>query len=232
MKKLLVALAVVCMSSLAFAFDFKDLDMSAGLGFNLSPYFHTEKASNESDTSKATEKTTIFGVAAFFDATYAQVSLGLGKSSKNASVKVTDDLGIMGGDLDEAYNDYSTKSYLSLGVLGKYPFPMSGFTLFPLLGFEYDLNIGYKDNDGNDLKKDLNDDEKSNLNMFWLKLGGGADIPIAKKFYVRPEVLVAYKLKSKLEKDRIDDYEDTIADDASITTIKVDIGVLVGYKLK
>jgi hypothetical protein len=231
MKKLLIALAVACLSTTGFALG-KDLEMSAGIGFSVSPYSRTEQASSEAEKSKSTEETMLFGGFAYFDATYAQVSLGFGRSDVNASYKVVDDLGIMGGAVDATYNNYNVVAYLSFGLLCKYPFDMDGFYIFPMLGFEYDLNLSYTDSEGNDLKESMTDDERANLNMFWIKLGVGLDIPIAGEIYLRPEVLASYKLRSKLDRDWVDQEEASGYDDVSATTVKVDIGFLVGYKFK
>ncbi len=35
-----------------------------------------------------------------------------------------------------------TYNYFSLGLLGKYPIDLGGFTLFPVLGFEYNMLLG------------------------------------------------------------------------------------------
>jgi hypothetical protein len=231
LKKALVVLMAFSLSAAVFALG-QDVETSAGIGFSASSYYYTEKAAKGSDSSKKTEKTLLWGGCAFFDATYAQLSLGFGMSDVNASYKVADDLGIMGGSIDATYNDYPTMTYLSFGILFKYPVDMTGFYLFPLLGLEYDLNLGYKDADGNDLKADMSADEKANLNMVWIKAGIGLDIPIARKIYLRPEVLAAYKFRSKLNTDAVDAYEASGASDVSVTTIKVDIGLLLGYQFK
>jgi hypothetical protein len=109
---------------------------------------------------------------------------------------------------------------------------MDGFLIFPILGFEYDLNLSYKDADGNDLKAGMTNDQKANLNMLWIKGGLGLDIPIAGEIYLRPEVLASYKLRSKSDTNAIDTYTADGAEDVSVTTVKVDIGLLVGYRFK
>jgi hypothetical protein len=37
-----------------------------------------------------------------------------------------------------------TYNYFSLGLLGKYPIDLGGFTLFPMLGFEYNIFLSGK----------------------------------------------------------------------------------------
>jgi hypothetical protein len=231
MKRLLLAFAIASLSTLAPAFDFKTLDKSVGLGFSMGPFSYTVKVAEGTEESKSVGKTTLMGGFAYFDAKYAQLSLGICRSSSIIAKKTTDDLGVMGGSVDEVFSDYPAKTYLSLGLLGKYPIQMTGFALFPILGFEYDLNVAYKDSEGNDLKEGLSGAEKSSLNQFWIKAGLGLDIPVTLKTYIRPEVLFGYKLHSKLERDQIDAYESDGAESASIAAIKVDFCLLLGYQL-
>ena len=61
------------------------------------------------------------GFHAFFDATYAEVKLGF----------------LFLGQKEDGVTNSS--SYFSIGVLGKYPIELGGFTLFPMLGFEYNI---------------------------------------------------------------------------------------------
>jgi hypothetical protein len=99
-----------------------------------------------------------------------------------------------------------------------------------MLGVEYDLNLSYKDAGGSDLKAGMGDDEKSDLDMLWIKAGFGLEIPVYKSFSLRPEVTVAYKLRSKLERDWIDAMEAS-GSEASFTTIKAEIGLMLAYRL-
>lgn len=231
MRRAAAALAVACLSVLAYAADFGSLEKSFGLGFSASPYTHTEEATRDADKSRSTLDANLFGVSAFFDLSYVQASLGFGWSSRSVALKVVDDLGLMGGGVDASYGDYYAETYIAFGLLAKYPFDLGGFYVFPAIGVEYDLNLSYTDAAGGDLKASMSGDQKSNLNMLWLKAGCGLDIPIAGKLYLRPEVLACYKLRSKLERDAIDAYEAGGAKDASVTTVKFDIGLMLGWSL-
>jgi hypothetical protein len=230
MRKLLLALAVASMSTAAFSLDLAFLDKYVGVGIRASPYFETAKAELDSSKSFKTYRTVLYGACAYFDATYVQVSVGLDWASANSATRVVDELSIFGGGSDKVTSPSITRDYLSFGLLLKYPFDMTGFYVFPILGLEYDLNLVYKDASGNDLKADMDKDEVADLNMLWIKAGVGLDIPIAKRIYLRPEVLGSYKLRSKLEKDWIAEEESAGMDSASYTTIKVDIGFLLGYQ--
>ena len=80
---------------------------------------------------------------------------------------------------------------------GPLPFALGPVSLFPLLGIEYDLNLYLKDADGTDLKAGLTDQEKADLNQFWFKAGAGADFVVYKGLYVRPLVLMGFKLLTR-----------------------------------
>jgi hypothetical protein len=232
-KRIVAAVAAACLSAAAYAADLGTIEKSAGLGFVASPYFYTEMAKAEALETKSSIKTNLYTGYAYFDITYLQASLGFGMSAREASKKIVDDIGLLDGEyLDVYYGDYYQMAFLSFGLLAKYPFRMEGFTVFPTIGFEYDMNLSFTNADGKNLKADMSDDEKDNLNMFWLKGGVGIDIPVFKGVYLRPEVLVAYKLHSKLERDLIEEWKssDLNVDSVSVTAYKVDIGLMVGYQ--
>jgi hypothetical protein len=224
MKKSLVVFALACLSMLAFA---QSLPLSVGAGINWSPIFISDKLSNGSQWLKDVYDTSAFGGAVFVDAKYIQASIGIAATSKSVTDNYTDSTGASSSN---SISNGNVNTSLSIVALGKYPFELSGFSIFPLAGLEYDLNLSYKDSNGNDLKSGLDSDHKANLNAFFIKAGVGADFPVAEKFFVRPELLVGYKFHSKLESDVIDNNK-TLGIDESYTFIKVDIGVSVGYKL-
>lgn len=212
MKKIIAGLILIAAAT-SFA---AALDMSAGAGatFSLaSTSTDFEKGSYSSDEKSSAS---LIGFKGFFDATYAEADLGM-----NFSVSDKYD----GEDTKMSYTN------LTMGILGKYPIALGSVTVFPLAGFEYDLNLIAK-NDGETVdKSDLDGDEKSSLNQFWLKAGIGADVAINEKLYVRPTALFGYKLNSAVENERISDAKDANFDKNSINTIKCDIGLAVGYKL-
>jgi hypothetical protein len=96
-----------------------------------------------------------FGVDAFFDATYVMASVGFD------------------GVTVSAKND--PYSYLSLGLLGKYPMALGEkFAIAPALGFEYQL-----------------------LDNFILKFGTIADYTITGNLYARAGFIAAFGLAHK-----------------------------------
>jgi hypothetical protein len=231
MKKLFLSLAAAALSTLSFALDFATLEKSAGIGVYASPYFETAKVALDSDYSTRVFRTMHYGFVAYFDASYAQVALGLGRSSAVSATKVVDSLSVWDGSSDEVTGEGDVATYLALSLLFKYPFDMGGFYVFPAIGFEYDLNLLYTDAGGSDLKSSMSDDEKADLNMLWIKVGCGLDIPLSSRIYLRPEALAGFKLRSKLEKDWVDEWESQNMDTVYWRTLKVDVGFLVGLLL-
>jgi hypothetical protein len=132
------------------------------------------------------------GGFAYFDATYAEVSVGFF---------------VGGGDMKGGGSDKPwTLSALKLGLLGKYPIALSdALTLFPALGIEYDVVLSAKidgtkvdDVDGMDMKS-------GDFSALWIKAGAGLDVQLTEKLYFRGEALFGIRLSNKFEKDMIDD---------------------------
>jgi hypothetical protein len=62
-------------------------------------------------------------------------------------------------------------SYLAFAVFGRFPIVIGRFSIIPMAGFEFDLNLTYTDAGGNDLKAALTDRQRTDLNEMWLKGG-------------------------------------------------------------
>jgi hypothetical protein len=222
MKKSLVFAALAFLASSVFAEQ-----LSVGAGASYSPYWETYKQTTGGLWGQNTYSRTLFGAAVFFDATYVQASIGIGANTKNATVKFTNSAG---ADTSTSYSNSDVATYLSFSVLGKYPIELSGFSLFPMAGIEYDQNLSLKDSNGNDAKSGKTSDEKAALNALIIKAGVGADITVATKVFVRPSLLFGYRFHSKLDNDQIAvDKSSGITD--SLIKLKLDIGVAIGYKL-
>jgi len=214
---------VVLIGSAAFA-----IETSAGGGLkytNTMSKLEGTESPVTMEVSGAQSEVAVFG---FFDATYVQVDLGYSMFVGGTVKESLDGAGAF--DYSESSDLEGSVSYLTVGVLGKYPIPVGSFTLFPLLGVEYKLNLTYKDEDGNDMKEDMTSSEKSSLNEFWFKAGLGADFNITPKVYVRPSVLFGAKVKSGEEKDLMDQVED-MGLDVKYNVYRFDIGAAVGFKL-
>jgi hypothetical protein len=224
MKKLFLITALFAFTLTAFG----QIQLSAGGGASF--MFGTPmsiKVEMSDEWVKQTMNANTLTIKAFVDAKYVEANFGLAMlvGGLKQSTTYSDGLGMPDTSVT---NDY-TGTWLVIGALGKYPFAVSGIEIFPLAGFEYEINLTMKDEDGSDLKASMSDDYKNFLNQFWLKVGIGADITLAKSLYIRPEVLFGLKFISKLEQDMIDSAEDSGLN-ASAFDSRIDIGVAVGYK--
>ena len=120
-------------------------------------------------------------------------------------------------------DDGHSSGFLSLSLLGKYPFALGQFSLFPLAGIEYDLILYYHDENGADL-------DKTGLNQFWFKFGVGADIPIVKGLSIRPLALFGFKLLNSDEKSTLATAK-ADATSASYTDFVFEGGVQAGWRV-
>jgi len=124
------------------------------------------------------------GGFAFFDATFAELSLGFFTAS-----------GRINGRTNRKIADTSYTG-LDISLLGKYPFTLSEhFTLFPLLGITYRHIISTKidyftfQNNG-----------AGDYSALWFKLGAGADYAFTEHIFARLGVVYGIRLKNKMEK--------------------------------
>ncbi len=78
---------------------------------------------------------------------------------------------------------------LVLACSARYPFALGPVSIFPLAGIEYDLNLYWKDVDGNDLKASLTTRRRPTSTSSGSSSGSGSDIGLYKGLYVRPLVL-------------------------------------------
>jgi len=211
-KKVVLALLIAAMvTGGAFA-----IDMSAGIGGDLG--FNFAKYKYDGDYA-GKGRNMSFGFNAFFDATYAMASLGLNFTGP-ASVGDSDE---NWEKVDKEYRDSIT--YFTIGVFGKYPIDLGGFTVFPIAGLKFNLAISHKV-DGD--KIDYDDAPESRgyyLNFISLRFGAGADIGITDQIYVRPTLLWGPNFGTKADRE-------SKSDDDNIKYFKhsFDIGIAVGYK--
>ena len=125
------------------------------------------------------------GGFAFFDATFAELSLGFFAAGGDWKR-----IGSVAEDLALSYTG------LDISLLGKYPFALTEqFTLFPLLGIDYRHFVSVKQN-GTKLNN------AGDFSALWFKLGAGADYAFTEHIFARLGVLYGLRLANKFEKDR------------------------------
>jgi hypothetical protein len=143
-------------------------------------------------------KTPYFGGGgfAFFDATYAELSVGvLGGGG-------TWEFGPLGGDVDMSIMN------MDIALLGKFPIAIgSSLTVFPLLGADYQVTVSLKNEDGDDWKGFDGDGGPGDFSALWFKFGGGLDYAITGNLYLRFEALYGIRLANKFETDMKDEYD-------------------------
>jgi len=204
-KKTVLALL---MATLLTGGVFAQINMSAGVGGSFSMHM-TDYSRSDFDVPKPIVGG---GFNAFFDATYVMVKVGM----------------FIGGDSREIDWETGNKvtmkmtyNYLSLGLLGKYPIDLGGFTLFPMLGFEYNMLLSGEMEAGGATETF---ERSPDNDMYILQLGVGADFNLTDKIYLRPNILWGIDF-SRNEYERY-----TEENHGTVFKHKLDIGIAVGYK--
>jgi hypothetical protein len=140
----------------------------------------------------------------FIDVVYAEVfagySMGGGKW-KSADAHKTDSIPDM------------RRSYINIGVFAKYPFEVGSLKIFPLLGIDYESSVS------GELVYDWGADamEKS-ASVLWFKAGGGVDLGLGDRAYLRTEILYGLRTANEFEKTCRDKEESRIENKATVST--------------
>ena len=153
-----------------------------------------------------------YGGLLFLDATYAELSIAVQNGINNWQ-QIMD---IQGLQSNTPSTGKGWESMFGFMILGKYPFRMGErFTLFPLLGVEYQIALVqeraqpdgwvYDRSDGiREQDKDGNAYKLSDWNSFFVTIGAGADFALTGKFFIRGEILYSFRLKTDYEKKNIE----------------------------
>jgi len=147
-------------------------------------------------SSVATVQNLSIGGYGFFDATYAEMDVSFaygritGKYEANGALAWMTDM------------DLGVGNALQLGftLLGKYPIGLGSFTLFPLLGADYNIVLSYKNKYGNY-------DKHMDLSQFGLLAGAGLDFPFGSALFLRAEALFHFRFFDKLTNDAIKGFD-------------------------
>ena len=215
-KKIVLALLI---ATLVTGGAFAQLQMSAGIGGNFG--VHMTSLSHDDFDIDNPKPIIGGGFNAFFDATYAMLKVGMffGGNSEEESY------------MGETMKNKSSFNYFSLGLLGKIPIELGSITLFPMLGFEWNILTGGKftaefagESESESFSRSDFEDDKSYFDMFIIQLGVGADFNLTDRLYLRPTILWGIDvLRNKAEKDFKDNNGSTFKH-------KLDIGIALGFK--
>jgi hypothetical protein len=176
MKKLLLAVILTFLVvAVSFGADFK---LSAGGGvqfqgtYDMGWKWYPESIMADLDNNQ-------FGLFLFFDATYAELDLSFNYGAYT-----------WGGEFDD--KKYSGNEFtMEISLMGKYPFYLEKFTLFPLLGIGGKIAYlgGESEFYGSHTIKVMDTG-----GLIFLA-GVGADFPLTERLYLRGEVLYCIKLQ-------------------------------------
>jgi hypothetical protein len=202
-KSLLIvlALAVLAVGGLS----------AQGIALSAGAYgdFFVMGKTTDNDGTKDTTTTAGGGFGLFFDATYAEIGLGLdfGKNTDN------------GVD--------SEMTFMTISLLGKYPIVLNDtVTLFPLLGFDWKIFLAGKRGPLEIERADVKDmgGEETDADAFSIDVGVGADFTLTEKLYIRADALLGFKLPSKSESEAISDSDGKLKIITLGPTVKVGLG--------
>ena len=152
----------------------------------------------------------------FVDGTWAVFSLGIQHGLNNynetmiASSPTIDDL-VMPSQ------GKGSETMLSLALLGKYPFTLNDrFTLFPLLGMEYQIALAQtREPDGGRKRYDRTDGIRESSakgdpyplsvwNSWFAVIGAGLDYRVFSSLFVRAQLLYGFRLLTPYENDALE----------------------------
>ncbi|MDR3013514.1 MAG: outer membrane beta-barrel protein [Chitinispirillales bacterium] len=170
------------------------------------------------------------GFNVFFDATYAELGVGLTFGGGKPKLVYN------GKDItSEEYGDEELKmsfTALNLSLVGKYPIAIANnMTIFPLAGIEYKMVLSGKTTYGNEEEKwdgktvtygdefysyTYADHKASEFSRFGLKFGAGMDIALNDNMFLRPVVAYNLRFANKISKDEIDGWEEWADDDDEV----------------
>jgi hypothetical protein len=145
----------------------------------------------------------------FFDATYVELALGFSGGSLSFE-----------GEYELIPNEEATTSYtaIDISLLGKLPFSLGRFTLFPLAGFDFQYFLS------SFIDEDIVE-HSSHLNTWWFNLGAGLDFALTKNLYLRAEALYGIRFHTRWENDSMNFFTtDMNINQGHGPTIKIGLG--------
>jgi hypothetical protein len=156
-----------------------------------------------------------YGGFLFFDATYGELMVTLqgGTNSYHETMETKSAGGSWNSIPNQSGIGTGTELALGFSLMGKYPFKLDDkFTLFPLLGAEYQVAlIQYRQPEDDSVHdrtsgllesdRDKNGDPYplSAWNSFWIDVGVGLDYTLGERFFLRGEFVFGFRLQTAYE---------------------------------
>jgi hypothetical protein len=221
MKKLLL-LSVLAAVTAGGAFALPEFKLSAGAGgYFTSDFGGGLEMSGGGQSMSIKTPYAGGGGFAFFDATYAELSLGLFGGGGTFKMEG-------GGQSQESDMSFTG---LDIGLLGKYPITIGEkISVFPLLGITYRVVLSAKDEDGDQYQNSDGDDAPGDFSALWFKLGGGLDFSFTDHIYLRGGLLYGLRLANTFENDMVDAYDSQGADTKTLLGHGLEVKIAVGYR--
>ena len=228
-KKLVSVLAVAVLSA-SFVFA---IDLSVGGGLDFRYLSQSVKMSASLARipirGKVSSSMMQMGVNGFFDAQYVTAKLGL--AFKVGDPKTSIYLNVNGTDIlnRNIAQEKLSLTYMNFALLGKYPFKVGIAKIYPLLGFDFRINVSAK-YDGEDMKEHMTSEKKNALNQYYFVLGLGSDIYVMDKLFIRP--MAMFGIQMNPAKDN------PFLEGSANLTVKngfnymINAGLSVGYQIK
>jgi len=233
----------------------------AGIGRKYSytdyDYYYDNVWSTQTGEEKSLLQWNGLGIGGFFDLTYVELSLGLAFGFGNPAFEYKEEYESFydGYYKSQEHVLYTIKSVdisfinLNIGVLGKYPIPLSdAITLFPAAGIDYALVFwGQDKEDGGKTRKwdgkkgtiyegdgriqEMDNPKAGDFSALWFKFGAGLDIDMNDRLFVRSEALYGIRLTNKVEIDEVKEAKDEANRDYDGNYNIYDIKPVLGHGL-
>jgi hypothetical protein len=203
------------------------LDLSTGYGLITGASFDTLSAEvgNGAGTSMQKYNQFHFGASVFFDADYIAANINFyGTATTFSYNSVLKEYTKVNGDFKLSGTN------LAMGLRFKYPFNAGNIKIFPLLGIQG--NIGLSQNFSEDSingegKKSDNYGDAANWSALAFEAGGGVDINIREDIYFRANLVMNYKINSKLDDAFIKSIDKSTAQNLNLG---FEADFLIGYR--
>jgi hypothetical protein len=146
------------------------------------------------------------GAFVFMDVRYAELSLGYFMGTGDWKMKNN-----VPSVPDQKWEDLYLSS-INIGLLLKYPFGINKtLKLFPALGINYQAVVFAELINPNNTEITDILDHPGDLSAIWFQFGGGFDVSLSQRVYLRFEALYGFRPKNKMETDLIDDMKKVVS---------------------
>ena len=152
-----------------------------------------------------------YGFFAFFDATYATLSVFMQNGVNTWSEPL-----LIHDFLEEENSGQGWETILGVSLMGRWPFSLSDrLAVFPMLGLDYHISLRQRRTQPDGFIYDRTDGyiehdkygnafRLSDFNSIWINLGGGMDFTLSGNFFVRGELLYGFRLMTSHERKSLD----------------------------